>query len=161
MESSVLRKAQALFGGEGLMSLSNQGLASYPTRLWSRHDCLNSSRGGTHASCGMVPSPMSDGIHELSERGYSLHQNRLVGNEKRCTEGLRTKRGSGVTWGSPKIREDDGDGAAIVIRRWETHLHGEVPQEATLKKRWLTRMCQQTIAGVALKRRWLLESLLP
>jgi hypothetical protein len=110
---------------------------------------------------GMVSSPMSDGNYELSGRGYSLHQSQLVGNEKRRTESLRTKRRSSVTWGSPKIREGDGDGVAIVIRRWEIHLHGEVPQEATLKKRWLTRMCHETTAGVALKRRWLLESLLP
>jgi len=69
---------------------------------------------------GRVSSPMSDGSHELSQRGYSLHQSQLVGNEKRRTEGLRTKRRSGVTWGSPIRGDAQGDGAAIVASQQGT-----------------------------------------
>jgi hypothetical protein len=108
---------------------------------------------------GRVLSPMSDGSHELSQRGYSLHQSQLVGNEKRRTEGLRTKRRSVVTWGSPTRGDAQGDGVAIVAGQQESVDKSEVPQEARLRKRWLTRMCQETIVGVALKRRGPLESL--
>ena len=69
---------------------------------------------------GRVVSPMSDGSHELSQRGYSLHQSQLVGNEKRRTEGLRTKRRWRVTWGSPTRGDAQGDGAAIVVSQQET-----------------------------------------
>ena len=56
---------------------------------------------------GRVLSPMSDGSHELSQRGYSLHQSQLVGNEKRRSD---------VTWGSPTRGNAQGDGVAIVVR---------------------------------------------
>src|SRR5438093_12763531 len=57
---------------------------------------------------------------KLTRRGYSLHQSQLVGNEKRRTEGLRTKRRGRVTWGSPTTREGHGDGAAIVASQLVT-----------------------------------------
>jgi hypothetical protein len=44
LESSVPRKGQALFGGEGLVLLSNQDLASYPTQKPSACSRRESSR---------------------------------------------------------------------------------------------------------------------
>src|SRR3989442_758301 len=88
---------------------------------------------------GLVSSPTPDGSNELSRRCYSLHQDQLVGNEKRRTGCLQTERRSGVTWGSPTRRETQGDGAAIVIAgvttrlgAWEGHVQGEVPQGLVL-----------------------------
>jgi len=108
---------------------------------------------------GVVSSPMSDGSHELSRRGYSLHQSQLVGNEKRRTEGLRTKRRSVVTWGSPtrsrSARRRSGNSSQSTGDCGQS----EVPQEARLRKRWLTWMWKPPIVGVALKRRRPLESL--
>ncbi len=60
------------------------------------------------------------GAMKLTRRGYSLHQSRRVWNEKRRTEGLRTKRRWCGTWGSPTTREGHGDGAARVASQLVT-----------------------------------------
>ena len=63
---------------------------------------------------GLVELPMPDEHNERSQHCASLHQDQPVGNGKRRTGCLQTERRSGVTWRSPKIREDQGDGVAIV-----------------------------------------------
>ncbi len=68
---------------------------------------------------GLVGLPMPDEHHELFQRGARLHQDQPVGNGKRRTGCLQTERRSGVTWGSPKIREGQGDGVAIIVSQRE------------------------------------------
>ncbi|WP_220196927.1 hypothetical protein [Ktedonospora formicarum] len=63
---------------------------------------------------GLVELPMPDEHNERLKRCARLHQDQPVGNGKRRTGCLQTERRSGVTWGSSTIREDQGDGVAVV-----------------------------------------------
>src|SRR5260370_761972 len=92
-------------------------------------------------------------------RGYSLHQSQRA-RERETTYGgpkdeAKVSGNLGIAYTRRRARRRSGNSSQPTGDCG----HGEVPQEARLRKRWLTWMCQQTTVGVALKRRGPLESL--
>jgi hypothetical protein len=73
----------------------------------------------------MVSMPGFDACRKALDSGKSFHRTQPTRGGKRRTESLRTDQGCVVTWGTPTLREEQGDRATAVVVRVTSHLSAE------------------------------------